>query len=392
MNEVESEDVELVRVQASAPADVQTPKQKRRTGLDRRETVKIVFLCGLITACFFCSQAIGSMLARIRGVVLELPLVACVVVFAVLMVLRRLFAPIWYLVPMGAIMVVTLVIKLGLLPGVLTFQALKVTDLFSCYLIKRLFNGCLGPEAEIRGASAAASSSSLSMAVPNNSSESNVSVRAQASDSVFQDDEGSKLPRVAPAQKLRWLLPEILVTAMSALDQEWGHRVLSAPPPKQALIVACFGVAWYVEEEAMLYWFCLRSSVSPLAFAAGLAAYTALNVPDMLVRARVFQAAFDALESSNAELVAIRDTPLLLLALVLVIAVPGTAFVHSTHLRLLWHSNVFERCTNEDTTDAHPSSVALEEMLEAPAAAVTAENDRTARRALLLEEQMIGIE
>ena len=72
-----------------------------------------------------------------------------------------------------------------------------------------------------------------------------------------------------------------------------------------------------------------------------MAAYLALGTPDMLVRAQLFRAAFEAAEQSSAALFSEeldRVDPWLLVA-VLAIAAPATFFVHSTHLKLLikWH-------------------------------------------------------
>lgn len=96
-----------------------------------------------------------------------------------------------------------------------------------------------------------------------------------------------------------------------------------------------------MEEEAMLYWFSLRSGVLPLSFLAGFLAYTALNIPDMLVRATLFKAAFDSLEQNRLELLwesGLAKQHPVLLVLVVLIALPGTVYVHSTHLQLLLRS------------------------------------------------------
>ena len=76
----------------------------------------------------------------------------------------------------------------------------------------------------------------------------------------------------------------------------------------------------------------------------GIVGFNVANVPDMLVRAHMFVATFEAADSSSdagwgdlwGELK--RTTPIVA-ALIFAVAVPATAFVHGTHLRMLLRSH-----------------------------------------------------
>ena len=68
------------------------------------------------------------------------------------------------------------------------------------------------------------------------------------------------------------------------LDSEWQSRMTHAKPLNQGGAVMAFGTAWYMDEEAFIYWFATRSEIPSLIFAAGCIAYLALNIPDLIVR------------------------------------------------------------------------------------------------------------
>ena len=270
---------------------------------DRNETCKLLGFAVVVVVIYFCAEAIGTSLQAARSSIADLPTPFLIICFALVMLMRRLIPPIWYIVPTGAVMVVVLVDQFGLVHGVLWFQSLKLLDLLSVYVVHRVYDPILRPY------------------IDGNSS----------------PDEDS-LPSF-------WWLPRTFVQAIALLDREWGHRAQTIPPWQQPAFVCAFGVSWYVEEEAMLYWFALRSRVGALPFAVGLVSYTFLNVPDMLVRARIFAAAIDATAESSLSLFveALKDSNVVIVTIMLIIAAPATIYIHSTHIRLLSEGSLFIR-------------------------------------------------
>jgi len=156
----------------------------------------------------------------------------------------------------------------------------------------------------------------------------------------------------------------------------------------------------------MLYWFALRSRVGALPFAVGLVSYTFLNVPDMLIRARIFAAAIDATAESSLSLFveALKDSNVIIVTIMLIIAAPATTYIHSTHIRLLSEGSLFTFCLTHHLlswftsyslcASLCPVIPALcrrkEETSSVPSADI-ALGDRAARRARVLEQQNTGI-
>ena len=109
-----------------------------------------------------------------------------------------------------------------------------------------------------------------------------------------------------------------------------------------AAIVA-FGCCWCMDEEAALYWFAARSELPARVLGGGILTLNSLNIFDMLVRAKVFVAAYKAAEQSagwsdtGRELAS--TDPWIVVAL-LAVAVPATFFVHGTHARMLLESSL----------------------------------------------------
>ena len=99
----------------------------------------MVFLITVIACIVMANRQLGELSAKTREILLDIPLATLIPIFAALMVLRRLFPPIWYTVPTGIVMTISLSDKLGILGGVLVFQAIKVVDIFSFVAIRYLF-------------------------------------------------------------------------------------------------------------------------------------------------------------------------------------------------------------------------------------------------------------
>jgi hypothetical protein len=293
-----------------------TPTSRRAHKSDRDENLKWLGFVAIIVAIYFCAQAIGTALAAARSSIAELPLPILLGLFASVMLIRRLVPPVWYTVPTGAVMVVVLVDKLGLLAGVLAFQSLKLLDLLSVYFVHRMYGPFLLRHLEV------------------------------GAYSEQQQQQQQQQHQQQPPPSL-WWLPGTLVQAIRVIDGEWGHRLQTMAPWGQPAFVCAFGVSWCMDEEAMLFWFALRSRVGALPFSAGLVSYTFLNVPDMLVRARMFAAAIDATAESNASLFwdMVKDTSIQIIVVMLIIAAPATLYVHGTHVRLLSEGFCFVKLT-----------------------------------------------
>jgi len=374
-------------VQLTGRGEAATPPTRTAASVDamasaiptKNEHLKLALVLAVCVALYFCARAIGDALAATREAITRVNIGILIPCFAIVMILRRIIAPIWYLVPSGALMVVVLVIKLGLVRGVVSFQSMKLLDLFSCAVIQKLYGPCLGSSPEV--------------ARPLTDAEGTVErrvkdVAGRAAGEAAKATQGEEEGGGGVASQ--WL-PGVLMAAIAALDEEWAHRVVALVPLQRSALVVAFGVSWYMEEEAMLYWFATRSQVGALSFAGGLVAYTFLNVPDMLIRARVFAAAFAAAETSSSSAIwnGLKDTPLPLMLLVLAIAAPGTAYVHSTHVRLILKSSWLK------PPPVHaPQSVAGPTVGTTHAAMSTANTaeERAARRVRLLEEQRMAVE
>ena len=269
---------------------------------DRNETCKVLGFAVIILLIYFCAEAVGASLQAARSSIADLNTSILITCFGLVMLIRRLVAPVWYIIPTGAVMVVVLVDKFGLVHGVLAFQSLKLLDLLSVFVVHRIYAPLLRPYIN-----------------------------------------GSASPDELPSNNAFWWLPSTFVQAIALLDGEWGHRAQTIAPWQQPVFVCAFGVSWYMEEEAMLYWFALRSRVGALPFAIGLVSYTFLNVPDMLIRARIFAAAIDATAASSSTLFidALKDSNVIIVAVMLIIAAPATIFIHGTHIRLLSEGMLF---------------------------------------------------
>ena len=274
--------------------------QPRSNSPRQRESLKFLGVILCVAVLYFCSREVSKLVGSVRSSVAEVSMAVLLPCFSGVMVARRLVPPIWYLVPTGALMVVVLVMKLGLVFGVVTFQGLKLFDLFSCFLIRKHYSTILTP--------------------------------------IFTEVSNNDQSLVAKPSL--WWLPDVLLAALLALDAEWGHRMRANSARGQAALVLALGVSWYTEEEALLYWLSLRSGVQPLPFVAGMVAYCLFNIPDMLVRARIFAAAFEAAESSSGTefFDGLAETDVSIVILLLVIAAPATLYVQGANIRMLMKS------------------------------------------------------
>jgi hypothetical protein len=282
---------------------VQSHPKRKHASSSKNDLFKMLVLAVACIGFYFCAQEIGSLLAKTRGTLTNTSLLILIPCFVGIMLLRRMFPPVWYLVPTGALMVVVLVLKMGLITGVVIFQTLKLVDYLSWLLIRRYYPSLFS----------------------------------------HLDNESTVSPSSESSSNLIWWLPDILVNIIELLDFEWKSKIESFEknPVKQVLLVTAFGVAWYIEEEAMLYWFALRSNIDPEIFLAGFILYIYLNVPDMLVRAKVFKAAYLAAEGNSVKLFweQIQATNIAIVVLLFVIAIPTSVYIHSTHIRLLMDKN-----------------------------------------------------
>ena len=98
-----------------------------------------------------------------------------------------------------------------------------------------------------------------------------------------------------------------------------------------------------MDEEAALYWFAARSELPARVLGGGILTLNGLNVFDMLVRAKVFVAAYRAAEQSAEWSDVGRElgsTDLWIVVALIAVAMPATVFVHGTHFRMLLESSL----------------------------------------------------
>jgi len=325
--------------------------------MSRREILKLLAVIGFVVVVVVLAQEVGLLLTRIRDWLVKQPLSYCLPVFVVVMVVRRVVVPIWYTVPTGVLMIIYLVFKVGVVRAAVIFQTLKLLDFVSFLILQRWFGPYFCDE----------------------------------------DEEGQQMARSA-----KRCLPQILLDVVYALDREWGGHLRSQAPVGKTLTFIAFGATWFLEEEAMLFWFAVRSHVPNHLICIGLVTFTYLNTFDTIIRAQAVKGALDALSGSSAEILweAIAQAKWYFVFLALLIATPATIYIHGRHVRL-----VYRKCTtmrvivdeeadvaNQDKDGENDTSLLQSPRRDHGDFAHQNDQDRERRRRELLQQQVTSIQ
>jgi hypothetical protein len=138
------------------------------------------------------------------------------IAYLIISAFRKLLPPLYYMLPLGSLLITVLADRLGSDVGALVYQALKLQDLMYFLLLRRIYSN--------------------------------------AADRIFE--EGGEPPQIC------WM-PECARSVLCAFDRVWGDKLWSSKSKccrfvVHAATVVAFNVALGVEDYVALFWVASR--------------------------------------------------------------------------------------------------------------------------------------